>query len=75
MLAGDSFIPESYLRQPGFTYSSCGLLTKHRGRYTNLEKHDLKHIFKSKVDEACFAYDAAYSDSKDLAKRSISDKF
>ena len=24
--------------------------------------------------KACFAYDAAYSDSKDLAKRAISDK-
>ena len=25
-------------------------------------------------DKACFAHDAAYSDSKDLAKRTISDK-
>ena len=26
------------------------------------------------MDEACFAHDAAYSDSKDLGKRTISDK-
>ena len=26
------------------------------------------------MDKACFAYDAAYSDSKDLPKRTISDK-
>ena len=26
------------------------------------------------LDKACFADDAAYSDSKDLAKRTISDK-
>ena len=25
------------------------------------------------LDETCFAYDAAYSDSKDLAKRTMSD--
>ena len=23
-LAGDKFMPEMYLRQPGFTYSACG---------------------------------------------------
>ena len=28
----------------------------------------------SKLDKACFAHDAAYSDSKTLAKRTISDK-
>ena len=26
------------------------------------------------MDKACFAYDEAYSDSKNLAKRTISDK-
>ena len=25
LLAGDKFIPEMYLRQPGFTCSTCGL--------------------------------------------------
>ena len=29
---------------------------------------------RNKLDKACFAHDAAYSDSKDLAKRTISDK-
>ena len=27
-LAGDKFIPEMHLRQPGFTYSACGPFTK-----------------------------------------------
>ena len=31
-------------------------------------------MFKYEYDKAYFAYDAAYADSKDLAKRSISDK-
>ena len=28
LLRGDKFMSEVYLRQPGFTYSPCGLLTK-----------------------------------------------
>ena len=34
----------------------------------------LKHIYRNELDKACFAHDAAYSDSKDLAKRTVSDK-
>ena len=30
LLAGDKFILEMHLRQPGFTYSACGPLTKKR---------------------------------------------
>ena len=32
LLVGDKIIPELYLRQPGFTYSVCGLFTKYRER-------------------------------------------
>ena len=28
LLAGDKFMPKIHLRQPGFTYSSCGTLKK-----------------------------------------------
>lgn len=38
------------------------------------ETGDLKHIYKNELDKACFLYDPAYSDSKDLPKKSISDK-
>ena len=38
------------------------------------EKGNLKHIYRNELDKACFAHDAAYSDSKDLAKRTVSDK-
>ena len=35
---------------------------------------DLKHIYKNELDKACFAHNAVYSESKDLAKRSDLDK-
>ena len=38
------------------------------------EISDLNHIYKNDLDKACFPHDAAYSDSKVLAKRIISDK-
>ena len=28
LLAGEKFIPEMHLKQPGFTYSACGLFAK-----------------------------------------------
>ena len=28
LLAGDKFMPEMHLRQPGFTFSVCGQFTK-----------------------------------------------
>ena len=36
------------------------------------ESGDLKHIYKSELEKYCFVHDAAYSDSKNLAKRTIS---
>ena len=51
MLAGDRFMPELHLTQPGFTYSSCGPFTKHRERIQNFKETgdltgDLKHIIR-----------------------------
>ena len=33
----------------------------------------MKYFNRNGLDKNCFAYDAAYSDSKDLAKRTMSD--
>ena len=33
LLAGDKFMHETHLRQPGFTYSACGPFTKNKQRY------------------------------------------
>ena len=30
LLASDKFMPEIYLKQPGFTYSACGPFTKNK---------------------------------------------
>ena len=32
LLTGDKFVPEMYLKQPGFTYSACLPFTKNRER-------------------------------------------
>ena len=32
LLAGDKFMPEMHLKQPGFTHSACGPFTKNKGR-------------------------------------------
>ena len=36
-LAGDKFMPEMHLRQPGFTYSVCGPF-KNPNKNTNISK-------------------------------------
>ena len=52
-----------------------GPFTKHRESFQKFrETGNLKHIYKSELDKALFAHDAAYFDSKDLAKKAISDK-
>ena len=74
-MTGDKFIPELHLKQPGFTYRACGPFTKDRERRQKFRKTgSLKHLYRNELDKACFAHDAAYSDSKDLVKRTISDK-
>ena len=75
LLSGDKFMPELHLKQPGFTYSACGPFTKHRERIQKFrETGNLKHLYRNELDKACFVHDAAYSESKDLAKRPVSDK-
>ena len=70
LLAGDKSMPEMHLRQPQFTYSA-----KHKQRIQKCkETGDTNYIYKNELDKACFVHDAAYSDSKDLTKRTIVDK-
>ena len=39
-----------------------------------MQTRDANYIYKNELDKACFQHDAAYSDSKDLSKRTQSDK-
>ena len=75
VLTGDKLMPEMYLRQPGFTYSACGLFNEHRERINKFMKTgDTRFIYKNYLNKACFQHDSAYSNSKDLMKRTQSDK-
>ena len=38
LLAGEKFMLEMHLKQPGFTYSACGLFTKNKDRIHKLKK-------------------------------------
>ena len=68
-------MPEIHLKQQGFTYSAGGPFTKHRRRIkTFREKYHLKYLYRNELDKACFSHNAAYSDCKDLAKRTIPGK-
>ena len=71
-LPGDKFMPEMHLRQSQFPYSACGPFTKYKQRIQKFkETGDTNYIYKIELDKACFAHDAAYSDGKDLTKRTI----
>ena len=75
LLAGDNVMPEINLRQPQFTYSACGPFTKHKQKIQKFkETGDTNYIYKNELDKACFPHDTAYSDSKDITKRTVADK-
>ena len=75
LLVGHKFMPEMHLRQPGFTYSACGPFTKNKERVnTFMQSGNTDFIFKNELDKACFQHDMAYGKSKDLVKRTQSDK-
>ena len=75
LLAGDKFMSEMHLRQPGFTYSACGPFTKNKERIKKfMQTENTKFIYKNELDKACFQRDMAYGKSKDLVKRTQSDK-
>ena len=46
LLARDKFIPKIHLKQPGFTYSTCGPLTKNKERIQKLkETQEIQDIY------------------------------
>ena len=75
LLVGDQFIPQMHLKEHGFTYSACVPFTKNKERIQKSEETgDTKYIYKNDLDKACFQYDMAYGDFKDLKIRTASDK-
>ena len=63
------------LKQSGFTYSTCGPFTKNKERIDKtMETGNTDFVYKNELDKSCFQHDMAYGKSKDLAKRTQSDK-
>ena len=66
-MAGDKFMPEMHLKQPGFTYSAYGLFIKNKERIEKfMQTGNTNFIYKNDLHRACFQHD--------MAKRTQSDK-
>ena len=75
LLAGDKFMSEMHLKQPGFTCSAYGPFTENKERIQKfIETGDSSYIYKNELDKACFQQDIVYGDFKDLKRRTGSDK-
>ena len=75
LLSANKFILEIHLKKPRFTYSACGPLTANKEKTEKfMQTGNTDFIYKNDPDKACFKYEMAYGKSKDLAKRTQSDK-
>ena len=75
LLVGDKFMPEMDLKQPSLTYSACGPFTKNKEWIEHfIQTGNTDFIYKNELDKVCFQHDMAYGKSKDLVKRTQSDK-
>ena len=74
LLAGDKFTPEIHLK-PGFTYSPCSPFIRNKERIEKfMQTGNTDFIYRNELDRTCFQHDMAYGKSKDLTKRTQSDK-
>ena len=49
LLAGVKFMSQMHLKQPGFTYSTCGLIIKNKERIKKFkETGDTKYIYRNR---------------------------
>ena len=57
LLVWDKVMP---VKQPGFTYSACGLFTKNKERINKfMQTGNTDFIYKNELDKACFQHDMA----------------
>ena len=73
LLAAEKFMSETTLAQSRFTYSAFGPFSKPCGRIQKIrETGNLNYSCKNKVDkQLCFEHNAGYSNSKNLAQRTL----
>ena len=65
LMAGDKFMSEIHLKQPGFTYSDCGPFTKNKKEVEKfMRAGKIDFINKNDLDKACFQHDTAYGKSQ-----------
>ena len=63
-------MPEINLRQPGFTYSTCGQFSKNKERIKKFkETGDSHNIYQNKLDKVFFQHGMAYGDFEGLTRR------
>ena len=75
LLVGDKFMPEMHLQQPGFTSAGCCPFTKNRERTDKfMQTRNTDFIYKNELGKPCFQHDMDYGESRDLGKRTQSDK-
>ena len=76
LLVGDNFMPEMYLKQPGFTYSACSPFTRNK-EWTEkfMQTGNADFIYKNELDVACFQHDMAYDIRIFSKKNSIRQSF
>ena len=75
LLVGDKFMPEMHLKQSGFTYSVCGPFTRNKEKIEKfIQSGNTDFIYRNELHKACFQHDMAYGRSKNLVKRTQSDK-
>ena len=66
---------EMHLKQPGFTYSASGPFTKNKEIIEKfMQTGNTDFIYRNGLDKAFFQHDMVYGKSKDLVKRTQSDK-
>ena len=59
----------------GVTYSACGAFIKNKERRAKfMQTGNKDFIYKNELDKACFEHDMASGESKDLIKKTKSDK-
>ena len=52
-----------HLKQPGFTHSSCGPITKNKERTRKFkETGDTNCLYKNELDKACYRLDMTYGE-------------
>ena len=65
LVAGDKFMPEMHLKQPGSTYSACGPSSKNKQRIQKfMQTGDTNYIYKNELDKTCFQHDMVMANTK-----------